>query len=222
MARHPNGQNVDVKPIVANGLVAYARRMILNDRSNILSLLETRRSGRPREMVAPGPSEAELERILTIAARTPDHGKLFPWRFVIVATEQRKALADLLARALPEADPAAGPAHHQKALDFAHQAPTLVVLVSAPVADHKIPLWEQQLSVGAAGMNLLIAAHALGFVGGWLTGWAAYSERVRSGFCGPGERIAGFLFLGSPGVEMQERPRPPLTAVVRPWIPPSA
>ena len=195
--------------------------MTLNDRSTTLSLLETRRSGRPREMIAPGPSEAELERILAIAARTPDHGKLFPWRFVTVSTEQRAALADLLAKALPESDPAAGPAHVQKALDFAHQAPTLVVLVSAPVADHKIPLWEQQLSVGAAGMNLLIAAHALGFVGGWLTGWAAYSERVRSAFCGPGERIAGFLFLGSPGVELQERPRPPLTAVVRPWIPPS-
>ena len=195
--------------------------MTLNDRSTTISLLETRRSGRPREMIAPGPSEAELERILAIAARTPDHGKLLPWRFVTVATEQRAALADLLAKALSESDPAAGPAHYQKALDFAHQAPTLVVLISAPIADHKIPLWEQQLSVGAAGMNLLIAAHALGFVGGWLTGWAAYSERVRAAFCGPGERIAGFLFLGSPGVELQERPRPPLSTVVRPWIPPA-
>ena len=196
--------------------------MILNDRSSTLSLLETRRSGRPREMIAPGPSEAELERILTIAARTPDHGKLFPWRFIIVSTEQRQALADLLASALPEVDPAAGPAHLQKALEFAHQAPTLVVLVAAPVADHKIPLWEQQLSVGAAGMNLLIAAHALGYVGGWITGWAAYSESVRSAFCGPGERIAGFMFLGSPGAELLERPRAPLAAVAKPWTPPSA
>ena len=199
-----------------------ANNTMLNDLTSTLSLLETRRSGRPREMIAPGPSEAELERILTIAARTPDHGKLFPWRFVVVATEQRQALADLLAKALPESDPQAGPAHVQKALDFAHQAPTLVVLVSAPIAEHKIPLWEQTLSVGAAGMNLLMAAHAMGFVGGWLTGWAAYSERVRSAFCGPGERIAGFLFIGSPGVEIQERPRPPLATVVRPWIPPTA
>ena len=193
--------------------------MTLNDRSTTLSLLETRRSGRPREMIAPGPNEAELERILAIAARTPDHGKLFPWRFVTVSTAQRGALADLLAEALPESDPAAGPAHFQKAFEFAHQAPTLVVLVSAPVADHKIPLWEQQLSVGAAGMNLLTAAHALGFVGGWITGWAAYNERVRAAFCGPGERIAGFIFLGSPGAELQERPRAPLSTVVRPWIP---
>ena len=196
--------------------------MTLNDRSSTLTLLETRRSGRPREMIAPGPSEAEIERILSIAARTPDHGKLFPWRFVIVAPEQRARLADLLVEALPESDPDAGPAHVEKAVAFAHQAPTLIVLVSAPIADHKIPQWEQQLSVGAAGMNLLLATHACGYVGGWITGWAAYSERVRAAFCGPGERIAGFMFLGSPGVELQERPRAPLAAVAKPWVPPSA
>ena len=192
---------------------------MLNDRSSTLALLETRRSGRPRELIAPGPSEAEMERILTIAARTPDHGKLFPWRFVTVGRDQRDAFADLLARALPEHDPEALPAHYAKALEFAHQAPSLVVLVSAPIPDHKIPLWEQQLSSGAAAMNLLLAAHALGYVGGWITGWAAYSERVRAAFCGPGERIAGFIFLGTPGVELEERPRAPLATVARRWNP---
>jgi nitroreductase len=196
--------------------------MMLNDRSSALSLLETRRSGKPREMVAPGPGDAEMERILTIASRIPDHGKLAPWRFVTVARDQRQALADLLARALPESDPQAGPAHFQKAHDFAHQAPALVVLVSAPVPDHKIPVWEQILSCGAAAMNLLTAAHAMGYVGGWITGWAAYSERVRAAFCGPGERIAGFLFLGSPGIELEERPRPALADVARRWDPPAA
>jgi nitroreductase len=195
--------------------------MTLNDRSTPLSLLETRRSGRPREMIAPGPSAAELDQILTIAARTPDHGKLAPWRFVIVEPDQRAALAELLAVALPECVLEAGPAHHQKAHDFAHYAPTLVVLVAAPVPDHKIPLWEQELSVGAAGMNLLSAAHALGYVGGWITGWAAYSARVRDAFCEPGERIAGFMFLGTPGVELQERPRPALGAIARRWDPPA-
>ena len=196
--------------------------MTLNDLSSPLSLLETRRSGRPREMVAPGPSAAELTRILTIAARTPDHGKLAPWRFVVVSSEQRDALADLLARALPESVAEAGLAHFQKAHDFAHQAPTLVVLVAAPIADHKIPLWEQELSVGAAAMNLLSAAHALGYVGGWISSWAAYSDQVRAAFCAPGERIAGFMFLGSPGVALQERPRPALADVVRQWTPPEA
>ncbi|MGI8932158.1 MAG: nitroreductase family protein [Sphingomicrobium sp.] len=195
--------------------------MSLNDRTSTLSLLQTRRSGKPRDMVAPGPSDAELERILTIATRVPDHGKLSPWRFVVVAPHQRNALADLLAKALPEHDTDAGAPHFAKAHEFAHQAPTLVVLVSAPVVGHKIPEWEQQLSCGAVGMNLLMATHALGYVGGWITGWAAYSERVRTAFCRPGERIAGFLFLGSPGAELEERARPDLTLVVRPWVPPS-
>lgn len=173
-------------------------------------------------MVEPGPSEAELDRILSIAARTPDHGKLFPWRFVIVERKQRQSLAAVLARALPEHDPDALPAHYAKALEFAHQAPSLVVVVSAPVPNHKIPEWEQELSTGAASMNLLIAAHAMGYVGGWITGWAAYSDRVREAFCDPGERIAGFMFLGTPGKPLEERPRPLFEAVVRNWTPPEA
>jgi nitroreductase len=195
---------------------------MLNDLSSTLALLETRRSGRPRDMIAPGPDEAQLERILAIAARTPDHGKLFPWRFVTVATEQRGALAALLARALPEHDPDAGPAHFAKANEFAHQAPALIVLLSSPIAEHKIPLWEQQLSAGAAAMNLLLATHAMGFVGGWITGWPSYSETVRAAFCAPGERIAGFFFLGSPRVPLEERPRAPLATLMRRWTPPAA
>lgn len=195
---------------------------MLNDLSSTLALLETRRSGRPRDMIAPGPGDDQLERILAIAARTPDHGKLFPWRFVTVATEQRPALAELLARALPEHDPTATAAHFAKAEEFAHQAPALVVVVSSPTPGHKIPLWEQELSAGAAAMNLLLATHALGFVGSWITGWAAYSEVVRAAFCAPGERIAGFFFLGSPRLPLEERPRAPLATLVRRWTPPAA
>jgi nitroreductase len=192
---------------------------MLNDRSSTMSLLATRRSGRPRELVPPGPSAAELEQILTIAARTPDHGKLFPWRFVTVSREQRDALAQLLCDALAAEDPLAPAAKVQKAQEFAHYEGQLVVLISAPVANHKIPVWEQELSCGAAGMNLLLAAHALGFVGGWLTGWHAYSEQVRRAFCGPGEKIAGFIFIGHAGRELEERPRAPLGTVWRPWNP---
>lgn len=193
--------------------------MTLNDRSSALSLLETRRSGKPRDLVAPGPSDQEVERILTIATRTPDHGKLAPWRFVIVGPNQRQQLADLLARALPEHDPDASSAHYAKALEFAHQAPMLIVVISAPVREHKIPVWEQELSCGAVAMNLLHAATALGFVGGWITGWAAYSDRVRDAFCQPGERIAGFVFLGTPGNPLEERPRPALADLARKWEP---
>ncbi|MGI8612317.1 MAG: nitroreductase family protein [Sphingomicrobium sp.] len=193
---------------------------MLNDRSSPLSLLETRRSAKPREMVGPAPSADELERMLAIAARVPDHGQLGPWRLVTVADDQRDALAKLLHRALAEVDPSATPAHYEKADQFAHHAGALVVLVSAPIEDHKIPVWEQQLSCGAAGMNLLLAAQALGYVGGWITGWQAYSEHVRTALCEPGERIAGFIFIGHPGTELVERPRPLLDAVLRRWTPP--
>jgi nitroreductase len=193
---------------------------MLNDRSSILSLLETRRSGKPRELVDPGPTTQEMERILSIAARTPDHGKIFPWRFVTVADDQRDRLAVLFRQALAKEDECAPPAKHQKADEFAHYAGQLVVLISAPIADHKIPLWEQELSCGAAGMNLLLAAHALGYVAGWVTGWYAYSDHVRSAFCGPGERIGGFIFIGHAARELEERPRAPLATVWKPWHPP--
>jgi nitroreductase len=193
---------------------------MLNDLTSALSLLETRRSGRPRELMGPGPTPEDLTRILTIATRIPDHGKLSPWRFVIVGDDQRDALAALLHKALEEEDPAAAPAHHEKADEFAHQGAAMIVLVSAPVPDHKIPVWEQQLSAGAAGMQLLNAAHAMGFVAGWITGWQAYSPLVNAAFCAPGERIAGFVFLGHPGAEIVERPRPPLDSVARRWVAP--
>jgi len=194
---------------------------MLNDRSSILSLLETRRSGKPRELVGPGPTPVELERMLTIAARTPDHGTLTPWRFVTVGDDQRDAFEAVLQQALIETEPDATEAKRQKEHDFAHYQGALVVLVSAPVPDHKIPVWEQELSCGAAGMNLLLAAHALGFVAGWVTGWRAYSERVRSAFGAQGERIAGFIFIGHASRDLEDRERPDPSAVRKPWQPPS-
>jgi nitroreductase len=193
---------------------------MLNDRTSLLSLLESRRSGKPRELTGPGPTAEEMERMIGIAARTPDHGKLAPWRFVTVAEDQRDAFEAVLLDALAEEDPAATDAHREKEHEFAHYAGQLVVLVSAPVPDHKIPVWEQELSCGAAGMNLLLAAHALGYVAGWVTGWRAYSQHVRDAFCERGERIAGFIFIGQAARELEDRERPPLEAVHKSWRPP--
>ncbi|MES2326337.1 MAG: nitroreductase [Pseudomonadota bacterium] len=193
---------------------------MLNDRSSLLSLLETRRSGKPRELVGPGPTAEEMERILGLAARTPDHGKLAPWRFITVADDQRDAFEAVLQEALEQENPDVTAAHRQKEHEFAHYAGQLVVLVAAPVPDHKIPLWEQELSCGAAGMNLLLAAHALGYVAGWVTGWRAYSQRVQEVFCEPGERIAGFIFIGHAPRELEDRDRPMLEAVHKSWRPP--
>jgi nitroreductase len=192
---------------------------MFNDLSSTIALLHTRRSAKPRSLVAPGPDEAQLEAILRAAIRVPDHGKLAPWRFVIVAPDQRDALADVLVSAYREANPAAGRLELEAMQQFAHQAPCLVVALSSPAAASKIPLWEQQLSAGAACMNLLVAAHALGFVGGWLTGWPAYSARVRDSFGSSDEQIAGFLFIGTASGALEERPRPDFDQVVMRWKP---
>ena len=190
---------------------------MFNNRTSPLALLRTRRSGKPRDMVEPGPDAAQLRTILEAAIRVPDHGKLNPWRFVVVGQDQRERLADLLTTAYCAEKPDAGRLEIESMAQFANQAPTLIVALSTPVADSKIPLWEQQLSVGAACMNLLTAAHASGFVGGWLTGWPAYSDAVRNAFGSPGERIAGFIFIGSPGRALEERPRPDYDKVVINW-----
>lgn len=192
---------------------------MFNDRTSTLSLLESRRSGRPRDLVAPGPGPDELHRILAIATRTPDHGKLAPWRFVHVRPNQRAAFAALLDAAYRIGRPDPGRLEVEANDRFAHQAPELVVALSRPVTDHKIPVWEQELSCGAACMNLLLAAHAMGYAAGWVTGWAAYSDAVRDAFGGPGERIAGFIFIGTPGIELEERPRPEFESVVSEWSP---
>lgn len=190
---------------------------MFNDRSTPLSLLSTRRSGKPRDLVAPGPDDAQLEQILEIAARTPDHGKLAPWRFVIVPADKRARLAEVITAAYRAERPQAARLEIEALEQFATQAPTLVVLLSSPKVDSHIPLWEQQLSAGAAGMNLLHAAHALGFAGGWLTGWAAYSDAVRDAFGAEPERVAGFIFLGTPVKQLEERPRPDLQKIISNW-----
>ena len=190
---------------------------MFNDATTPLSLLRTRRSGKPRDLIAPGPDTGQLREILEIALRTPDHGKLAPWRFVIVPDDKRESLATLLEDAYRREKPDAGRLELEAMRQFAHQAPTLVVALSDPVAGSKIPVWEQQLSSGAAIMNLLHASHALGFAAGWLTGWPAYNEDVRKAFAQGEERLAGFIFIGTPGRPQEERPRPEYDKIVSIW-----
>ncbi len=190
---------------------------MFNDRSTPLSLLLTRRSGKPRDMVAPGPTPGQLATILRAAARVPDHGKLAPWRFVTVAADRRAAFGDVLAEAYLAERPEARERELDEVRAFAHQAPALVVVLSRVDAASKIPAWEQQLSAGAACGLLVAAASAAGFVAGWLTGWAAYSDAVVAALGQPGDRIAGFVFIGSPSRALEERPRPEMDAVVRAW-----
>jgi nitroreductase len=194
---------------------------MFNDLSSPIALLSTRRSGKPRNMEAPGPDASQLRHILEVATRTPDHGKLFPWRLVVIDKDRRDDFAQLLVSAYLAEKPDAGRLEIDAMVDFAHSAPMLVAVLSTPVIESKIPLWEQQLSAGALCMNLEHAAHAAGFVACWLTAWPAYSEAVLAGLGGTlgKDKVAGYIFIGSPGKPLAERPRPAYDDVVRHWAP---
>ncbi len=190
--------------------------MIFNDRSSTISLLQTRRSGKPRDMAAPGPDAAQFRTILEIAIRVPDHGKLNPWALVVVPAERRAALADIIEAAYRAENPAAAAHEIEGVRAYALQGERLVIILSTPKTGIKIPVWEQELSAAAVCQNFLIAAHALGFVGSWLTGWPAYSAAVIKAIGGSAtDKIAGFMYLGSSVRELEERPRAQLADVVR-------
>ncbi|MEH6790750.1 nitroreductase family protein [Parasphingorhabdus sp.] len=190
-----------------------------NDLSSLSTYLPSRRSGRPRNMIAPGPSDAQIEEIVSTAMRTPDHGKLAPWRIVSVAPDQRDLLGEGFKNAYLREKPAAGRLELEGLETMAHEAPALLVLLLSPVESTKIPLWEQQLSCGAFAMNILHAAHAMGFVGGWITGWPAYNDDVRDMFGQSPEKVAGYLYLGTSNIELEERPRPELRNILSQWTP---
>ncbi len=188
-----------------------------NNLSSLSAYFSSRRSGRPRNMVAPGPDGDQVRDIIATALRTPDHGKLAPWRVISVASNQRDELAEGFKTAYLTEKPDAGRLELEGLEAMAHEAPVLLVLLSSPVESTKIPLWEQELSCGAFGMNILHAAHAAGFVGGWITGWPAYNDSVRDMFGEAPEKIAGFIFLGTSGADLKERPRPELDNILSAW-----
>lgn len=183
-----------------------------------LELLVSRRSGKARDLAAPCPDAEQLDTLLRMGTRVPDHGKLAPWRIIVVAREQREAFATGLVAAYSAEKPEAGRLEVQAMRDFALQAPTLLIVLSTPKPESHIPLWEQELSVGALCQNLLLAGHAHGFLGNWLTGWPAYSPSVLELLgAAPPARVAGFLFFGSCDKALEERPRPDLATVVSRW-----
>jgi nitroreductase len=179
-----------------------------------LELLKTRRSVKPMELTAPAPSEAEINTLLTIASRVPDHGKLAPWRFIVFEGAARTAAGEIIAAAFRASRPDATPDQ----IDFERQrlarAPLVIAVVSRAGPHVKIPEWEQQLSAGASAMSLVIAAHAMGYAASWITEWYAYDRAVleRLGLAAD-ERMAGFVHIGTPVKPPEERPRPPLAAI---------
>lgn len=167
-----------------------------------LTLFARRRSTKIVHLAEPGPSSDALDGLIRLAARVPDHGKLGPWRFVVIEGEGRKRAGEALASVSADAPSA------EIARNTFTRAPVCVMVVSSPVNHAKIPEWEQQLSAGAVCYSLLLAAHAMGYGGCWLTGWPCYDARARAALgLSESERIAGFIHLGAATETPTERVR---------------
>lgn len=180
-----------------------------------LDLLARRRSVPPMLLAEPGPDRAALDAILTLAARVPDHGKLAPWRFVVIEGKARARVGETIAAAFAADNPSADPARLDQERRRLTHAPVVVAVVSRAAPHVKIPEWEQVLSAGAAAMNLVVAANAAGFATSWLTEWFGYDRRVLDALgLTPTERLAGFVHLGTAREVPSDRPRPDLAEIV--------
>ena len=183
--------------------------------SSPIELLLTRRSGSAKTMTGPGPDAAELDLILEAAARVPDHGKLAPWRFVVFEGEARARFGERLAECVLLDDPQATSERLRLERERFLRAPVIVAVVSRVREGIPIPEWEQILSAGAASQNLVLAAHALGYAANWITEWCAYHPWIRDQLgLKSGERIAGFVYLGTSAVPLEERKRADFRSLV--------
>lgn len=179
--------------------------------------LLTRRSVSVKDMREPGPDALTLELILKAATRVPDHGKLTPWRIVVLEAEGQRALGEIAARRFAQLNPDAGEKHDAAERVRFERASLCLAVLSTPRADSK-PVWEQQLSAGAVCMNILHAAHMLGYGAKWLTEWVAYDADILKALGGGADdKVAGFIYLGTKLIEPEDRERPELVDVVRWW-----
>jgi nitroreductase len=181
-----------------------------------LALLAHRRSSSPQTLAAPAPSNQELQDLLRLAARVPDHGKLFPWRFVLVegaAKAELSARYEALAKERPDPEKAAG-------VLFKLKTPPLAVIVVSRVVDGPIPAWEQLLSAGACCQTLVLAATAMGYGANWITDWYSYDPRATA-LLGleSNERVAGVVLIGTPTEAPLERVRPEIDSITTTWQP---
>ncbi|MFG1203578.1 nitroreductase [Xanthobacter aminoxidans] len=180
-----------------------------------IALLATRRSSRVIDLVAPGPSAEELDTILTIGARVPDHGKLAPWRFIVLEGDGRDRAGALLAEALAASDPGVGEKRLEDECARFLRAPLVVAVVSRAAPHVKIPEYEQLLSAAAACQNILVACAALGYGATWLTEWTTYDANARAALgLEEFERFVGFIYIGTATQKLEDRPRPSLAEVV--------
>jgi nitroreductase len=180
-----------------------------------LQLLKTRRSVKPMELTGPAPSEAEIDALLGIASRVPDHGKLTPWRFIVFTGDARLSAGKIIADAFRANRADATPEQTDFERNRLARAPLVIAVVSRAAAHAKIPQWEQELSAGASAMSLVLAAHAMGYAASWITEWYSYDRHVLEKLgLAANERMAGFVHIGHPAKPPEDRERPKLEAIV--------
>ena len=193
-------------------------QMTLNDTSSLLTFLKSRKSASAKAMGGAGPTPQQLNEILEIATRVPDHGKLTPWRFVIFEGEARAKVGELFAKRWA----ALNPTHAAETLAFHAglfmRAPLVVAVVSTAAPHVKIPVWEQQMSAASVCFNFELAALALGFDVQWQSDWVAYDDGAKAAMgLKPSEQIAGFIYIGKSTVPLEDRPRPDVATLVTHW-----
>ncbi len=181
----------------------------------MIDLLSTRRSVAPRLLTLPAPSGVELDRLLTIASRVPDHGRLVPWRFIVIEQEGAVRIGQTIADAFAHDNPNALAELIESERNRLARAPLVIAVVSRARPHAKIPHSEQLLSAGAACMSLVLTANAMGYSTNWLTEWYAYDRRVLAELgLAADETIAGFIHIGTPIEASAERARPDLSDIV--------
>ncbi|MCX5493387.1 nitroreductase [Kaistia dalseonensis] len=185
---------------------------------DMLAKLDMRRSV-PMRAFDPAPIPAvELDRMLKIAARSPDHGRLVPWRFIVIEGDARRVAGERFDALYAARNPGLDPSKKDIWTLYMLRAPVTVVVVSRTDPASKIPEWDQMLSAGAAGMNLIHGATALGYAAQWLLKWPGRDgEAAALVGVQPGERVAGFIHLGRQTEKPADRIRPDLATVVTRW-----
>jgi nitroreductase len=190
----------------------------LNDQTSLLTFLKTRKSASAKAMGGPGPDKLQLEEILSIAVRVPDHGKLNPWRFVVFEGEARLRVGALFAQRFAELHPDYPAENVTFQNGLLTRAPVVVAVVSTATEHVKIPVWEQHMSAAAVCYNLVLAAQALGFDAQWQSDWVAYDEGAKAAMgVAAQENVAGLIYVGTSSVPLEDRPRPDARALTTFW-----
>ncbi len=181
----------------------------------ILQHMAQRRSVKPIEMIGPGPDAEQLSQILNLAARVPDHGKLTPWRFIVLEGEARARAGNALAQIWSSRHVPIDELRQRFETERFLTSPMTVIVVSTATAHVKIPIWEQELSAGAVCMALTLAATGSGFKTAWLTDWCAYDTDAKAALgIAESEKVAGFIHIGRFDAPVADRPRPDLDRIV--------